>query len=146
MIRHLIPFAFLFLVIYSCSTKEKTASPELIKQQIIDTENNFVKALQENGLHDAFVAFADDNAILIRGTELIKGKNAIDAHYKNQHTKDLTWKVDFVEISKSGDLGYTYGEYIYSYQDSIGNQQKETGVFNTIWKLQKDGTWKYVKD
>ena len=87
--------------------------------------------MQENGLHDAFVAFADDNAILIRGTELIKGKNAIDAHYKNQHTKDLTWKVDFVEISKSGDLGYTYGEYIYSYQDSIGNQQKETGVFNT---------------
>ena len=54
--------------------------------------------------------------------------------------------VHFVEISKSGDLGYTYGEYIYSYQDSIGNQQKETGVFNTIWKLQKDGTWKYVKD
>ena len=35
-----------------------------------------------------------------------------------------------VEISKSGDLGYTYGEYIYSYQDSIGNQQKETGVFS----------------
>lgn len=146
MIRNLIPFAFLFLVIYSCSTKEKTASPDLIKQQIIDTENNFVKALQENGLHDAFVAFADDHAILIRGAQLIKGKNAIDEHYKNQHTKDLTWKVDFVEISKSGDLGYTYGEYIYSFQDSIGNQQKETGVFNTIWKLQKDGTWKYVKD
>ena len=58
----------------------------------------------------------------------------------------MTWKVDFIEVSQSGDLAYTYGEYIYSYQDSIGNEQKEKGVFNTIWKLQKDGTWKYVKD
>lgn len=146
MLRHLILSACLFLVICSCSTKEKQEDTELIKQQIIETENNFVKALQENGLHDAFVAFADDSAILIRGAQLIKGKNAIDVHYKNQHTKDLTWKVDFVEVSKSGDLGYTYGEYIYSYQDSIGNEQKERGVFNTIWKLQNDGSWKYVKD
>ena len=146
MMRHLIPFSLLFLVIYSCVPKEKTETSAQIKQQIIDAEHNFVKALQENGLHDAFVAFADENAVLIRERQLIKGKKAIDAHYKNQHTKDLTWKVDFVEISKSGDLGYTYGQYIYSYQDSIGNQLKETGVFNTIWKLQKDGTWKYVKD
>ncbi len=141
--KKFIQLTVLFLVISSCNSKK---NKEYLKQQIIDTENNFVKSLQENGLHDAFLAFADDDAILIRGTQVIKGKKDIDKHYKNQNTKNLFWKVDFVEVSKSGDLGYTYGEYIYSFQDSIGNQQKETGIFNTIWKLQNDGTWKYVKD
>ena len=144
--RFLMPFTLLLVVLYACNNKEKRENSEQIKQQIMEAENNFAAALQKNGLHDAFVAFADDNAILIRGSELIKGKKAIDARYINQHTKDLTWKVDFIEVSQSGDLAYTYGEYIYSYQDSIGNEQKEKGVFNTIWKLQKDGTWKYVKD
>ncbi len=141
--KYFIQLTVLFFLLSACNSKE---NKEQIKQQIIDTENNFVKTLQDNGLHDAFVEFADEDAVIIRGPLLIKGKKAIDEHYKNQHTKDLIWKVDFVDVSESGDLGYTYGEYVYTYKDSIGNQKEEKGVFNTIWKRQKDGNWKYVKD
>jgi len=125
---------------------EKKDNTKEWKQEIIDTEVRFQKMLEDKGMHDAFVTFADDNAVLIRGTDIIKGKEAIDNFYKNKNSKGLSWKVDFVEVSKSGDLAYTYGKYIFNYKDSIGNPLKDTGVFNSIWKRQTDGTWKYVKD
>ena len=58
----------------------------------------------------------------------------------------LTWKADFVDVSASGDLGYTYGEYTYTYKDEAGNTLSEKGIFHTVWKRQKNGDWRFVWD
>jgi ketosteroid isomerase-like protein len=133
-------FSILFLILSSCNHTEKW------KQEIIQTEEDFEKMLHEKGLHDAFIAFADEEAVLKRGNKLIKGKEAIDSLYKNNDAKNLSWKVDVVEVSESGDLGFTYGAYSIAYVDSIGNPLTDVGIFNTIWKRQEDGSWKYVVD
>jgi ketosteroid isomerase-like protein len=66
------------------------------------------------------VAFAADSAVLMRNNKLINGNKAIDEHYKGVNTKNLTWTADFIEVSNSGDLAYTYGTYQYKFQDSLG--------------------------
>jgi ketosteroid isomerase-like protein len=58
----------------------------------------------------------------------------------------LVWKPDYVDVSKSGDLGYTYGTYNYTSLDSLGNEQSSSGVFHTVWKRQEDSSWKFVSD
>ena len=136
----------LFLSFLSCETKNNNDLIEKWKKEILESEENFAKVVQEEGIHNAFVAYAADDAVLMRNNTVIKGKKAIDEHYKGVDTKSLTWTADFIEISSSGDLGYTYGTYHYTFNDSLGNEQVDTGIFHTVWKRQSDGSWKFVWD
>lgn len=87
---------------------------------------------------------------LLRNNNLVIDKKEITNHFENQPSKNkevtLTWKIDFIEVAASGDLGYTYGKYTYSFIDTDGNTVKNKGVFHTVWKRQPDGTWKFVWD
>jgi len=136
----------LFLVLLSCKTNNTMDSTEKWKQEICEAEQQFANMVQEEGIHNAFVAFAANDATIMRNNTLIKGKQAIDDFYKDSHAKTLTWKPDFIEVANSGDLGYTYGTYHYTYKDSTGKEQVDTGIFHTVWKRQQDGTWKFVWD
>ncbi len=137
---------FLFLSFLNCETKNNNNLIENWKLEILESEENFAKMVQKEGIHNAFVAFASENAVLMRNNKIIKGKKAIDEHYKGIDTKSLTWKADLIEVSSSGDLGYTYGTYQYTFKDSLGKEQVDTGIFHTVWKRQTDGSWKYVWD
>lgn len=139
-------FQLCLLCIFSCKQNYDEGDKEKWKQEIIDAETNFAKLLKEKGMHDAFIAFADDEAVLMRNNNLIIGKDAIDKRYRNLNSKNLEWKPDFVEVSNSGDLAYTYGKYNFKYKDSLGNDQIDTGIFHTVWKRQDDGSWKFVWD
>ena len=136
----------LLLLIFSCESKHSKDMSEQWEQEIREAEANFAAMLKEKGLHDAFVAYAAEDATIMRNNKVITSKKAIDEHYINVDTKSLTWSPDFVEVSKSGDLGYTYGTYHYTYKDSIGEEHIDSGIFHTVWKRQDDGSWKYVWD
>ena len=136
----------IILFIFSCETNNSKDLTEQWKQEIRESEANFAAMLNAKGLHDAFVAYAAEDATIMRENKVITGKMAIDEHYKNVDTKTLTWSPDFIDVSKSGDLGYTYGTYHYTYKDSIGEEHVNTGIFHTVWKRQEDGSWKYVWD
>lgn len=58
----------------------------------------------------------------------------------------LQWDADFVDVSKSGELAYTYGKYTFTAIDSTGKTIDDKGIFHTVWKKQKDGKWKFVWD
>jgi ketosteroid isomerase-like protein len=94
------------------------------------------------------LAFADDDAVLNRNNNLVKGKEAIKAYFENETLKDVTldWKPDFIDVSIAGDISYTYGKYTFSGIDQNGEKISSEGNFHTIWKRQKDGSWKYVWD
>ncbi|MBN2781231.1 MAG: DUF4440 domain-containing protein [Candidatus Marinimicrobia bacterium] len=115
-------------------------------REIRETEERFARMAVGKGIHHAFVAFAADDAVLLRNGRLIVGKDAIDDFYKDQDSKGLTWAPELIDVSASGDLGYTYGFYTYTYEDSEGNPVTRTGIFHTVWKRQPDGSWKYVWD
>lgn len=144
--KNLFSLTALLLIFYSCETHHSKELTEQWKQEIRESEANFAAMLKEKGMHDAFVAFAAEDAVIMRNNTVIVGKKAIDLHFKNANTKSLTWTPEFIEVSSSGDLGYTYGLYQYTYKDSLGIEQIDIGIFHTVWKRQDDGSWKYVWD
>lgn len=80
------------------------------KQEIVDTEQNFVSMAKEEGLQKAFLTYAAEEAVLMRDNKLLTGRSAIESYFnKPSKFKDvsLIWKPDFVDVTKSGDLGYT---------------------------------------
>jgi len=62
--------------------------------------------------------------------------------------KDATvnWTPDFIDVADDGTLGYTYGKFSWKIKNDQGAVTEYKGVFHTVWKKQKDNTWKYVWD
>lgn len=141
-------FGLLVLMLMGCTTQNNQAELEKWKSEIAATEEAFVTMAKEKGITEAFLYFAAEDATILRNETLYKGKEEIKASFGNAPAGEveLTWKIDFVDVSSSGDLGYTYGKYTFTSFDSLGNKTARDGIFHTVWKRQADGSWKFVWD
>ena len=145
---------FLLLSIFvSCSSPDtgngKRPGKENAKREIEEAEKDFAQMAADKGIAEAFYFFADSTATIKRQNDtLIHGKEAIRNFYSAPFYRKATvkWSPDFVQASENGDLGYTYGKYVWSSTDSAGKAISFKGVFHTVWKRQGDGSWKYVWD
>jgi len=126
----------------SSSTKQKTAKGEALLRQL---EAEFAADVAQHG-HDAFVShFAEDGVEVVDGG----GFNDKDAMRKQPGWPEgttLTWTPIKAEMASSGDLGYTYGNYVYTAKNKEGKTVTSYGKYTSIWKKQKDGQWKVVVD
>ena len=145
---------FLLLsILLSCSSPkssdESKPKKEKAKQEIEKAEKDFEQMAAETGIAEAFYFFADPNATIKRQKDtLIQGKEAIKNYYSSPFYQKATvkWSPDFIDASINGDMGYTYGKYVWSSTDSTGKPIIFNGVFHTVWKKHPDGVWKYVWD
>jgi ketosteroid isomerase-like protein len=138
----------LLISMTSCSTKTSETGISQNKKAILSTEKEFEICVRNEGLAAAFTKFADDSAVINRNDSLIKGKQGIGEFYqkRKKSNSQLSWDADFVDVSVSGDFGYTYGNYTFSVVDSFGGRKEYKGIFHTVWKKQTDNSWKYVWD
>jgi ketosteroid isomerase-like protein len=135
-----------FFVLCSCN---KEIDKENMKKEIYQTEKDFEKMCAEKSVAEAFFFYADENAVIKRQNDtLIKGKENIKIYYEKRNAKNATvnWNPDFVEVSDCGTLGYTYGKYVWKITGDSAKFTEFKGIFHTVWKKQKDNTWKYVWD
>ena len=142
-------YFFLIGCMFGCTKKTQTINPDTVKAEVSKAEEDFKTLSQTKGIQEAFYTFADDNAVIKRENDtLIQGKENIKSYYNNAQYKKatVTWKPDFVDVSADGTLAYTYGKYVWTVSDSLGNKKEFKGRFHTVWKKQKDGSWKYVWD
>ncbi len=138
---------FLALGSHACSTPPADLS-EVAQAEILQAEADFAAMAQKEGVPSAFETFAAEDGVIHRNNLIIEGKQAIADFYHNGNWKNTTlnWVPDKVVASKSGDLGYTYGRFLYSTQDSTGQTNTVEGIFHTVWKKQPDGHWRFVWD
>jgi ketosteroid isomerase-like protein len=138
------------LSLCACNAVSKKNQVEKSKSEILQTEKAFAEMADKQGIREAFLYYAADDAVLMRNNKLIIGKEVIGESLPDTTNRKLevklTWEPDFVDVANSGDLGYTYGRYIYSVTDSLGVIQRDTGIFHTVWKRQEDGRWRFVWD
>jgi ketosteroid isomerase-like protein len=139
---------FIWLVLVSCQPASKPEIMVKSKTEILETEKAFAAMAKKEGIAAAFSYYAAEDAVINYNDKLIKGRNQIKEHYADKKYEDvsLEWAPDFVEVSASGDLGYTYGNYTFSKKDSTGTIVEAFGIFHTVWKRQADGNWRFVWD
>jgi ketosteroid isomerase-like protein len=125
----------------------KNTDKTLEKQQVINADIAFSDMSKKDGMKKAFLYFADQNAVLLRQNSMpTEGYTKIAEHYSslNDEGFDLTWKPLFAEISESGELGYTYGTFLFV--PKTDSSAFSEGTYATVWKKQTDGSWKWVLD
>ena len=145
----ILAMAFLVATIFlSGSHTIVSAAPKATAENLKQLEGEFMKAAAERGSAGYMAYYADDAVEVPNGFGLIQGKVEIAKTmvFLDDKNNQLTWTPVGADVSASGDLGYTYGTYAFRSVDKTGKPTVEHGKYTSIWKLQKDGSWKVVLD
>ena len=113
---------------------------------LLQTDREFSEMSEREGMFKAFLFYIADDGVILRNNSFpSKGKASLNDYFAGRSDTSfiLAWEPLFENLSESGDLGYTYGIYTNTVK-STGSVQK--GTYVSIWKKQKDGSWKFVLD
>jgi ketosteroid isomerase-like protein len=142
---------FVFLVILLAAAAAPTSGPAgspAPEQGLLDRDAEFDRVTAERGL-DGFLSFlAADTAFFPAGGHIATGPDAARAIWGPILTApetSLRWKPLKAEIARSGDLGYTYGTYVFRGPAPGGEIATHYGKYVTIWR-KESGAWKVAVD
>lgn len=138
--RPRIPFFATCLLFVSATLRAET--PAEAVRAMVEAEKRFYETGQEKGTRAAFLEFLAEDGIIFRPGPL----NGKEAWGKRPETGlDLVWEPTFAVIARSADFGYDTGPAKWR-----ANKKEEKftghGQFISIWKKQKDGSWKVALD
>jgi len=141
-------FLLVAAIVLTISRPAASASSKATAETLKQLEGEFMKAAAEKGSEGYMSYYADDSVELPNGAPLISGKANIAEGMGFLDNKDnrLQWTPVGADISASGDIGYTYGNFEFHSKDKEGKPHVDYGKYTSIWKLQADGSWKVVLD
>lgn len=130
------------LLLFSCNSQEKNDLEDL-KQEIIQMDIAMSNLACQEGFYTSILVNADENIVKLGEGKLpIIGKTEFAASFdKDKDTKTISWSPLYAEVAKSGELGYTWGNWKYIARDTV-----YYGNYFTVWKKHIDGNWKVVLD
>ena len=118
------------------------SDPAEAARAMVEFERKFYQTGQKKGTRAAFLTFLADDAIVFRPGP-VNGKETWEK--RAETGLDLIWEPTFAAIARSGDFGYTTGPAKWR-----TNKKEEKfsgyGQFVSIWKKQKDNSWKVALD
>jgi ketosteroid isomerase-like protein len=124
------------------------ASPKATAETLKQLEAEFMKTAADKGSQGYMSYYAEDSVEVPNGAPLVQGKTEIakGMGFLDDKNNRLIWAPVGADISASADLGYTYGTFEFHSKNKEGKTTVDYGKYTSIWKLQKDGTWKVVLD
>lgn len=123
----------LFIVAASISTYAQKSDGST--KSLVAAEKAFAADAAKNGTKAAFSKYLADDALVFRPNPT----NGKKFYATAPDTKDLSWTANFARVSRSGDLGFTSGTYVY------GEDKKSYGHFLSVWRV-NDGIWQVILD
>jgi ketosteroid isomerase-like protein len=117
-------------------------------ESIRSADNDFSRDAGKFGTGEAFGRYAASDAQIFSAPgEFISGPSAISQSFGAPTAKNtLVWHPVHGEISEGGDLGFTVGNAIFTGEREDGAKIVRYSKYLTVWKKQRDGSWRYVVD
>lgn len=112
---------------------------------LIAADKAFAAMAQKKGAIAAYKAFAaPDLRMFDDGEGIVTGMPNILAILEGEYAEGGTvnWTPTEAVSSNDGTMGFTTGEWIYLTNGS----PEQSGWYVTIWRKQKDGSWKVAVD
>jgi ketosteroid isomerase-like protein len=123
------------------------SGPARYKDELVAADKAFCAKSVKDGPRAAMLAYVVDDGKLL--SEFKTGAEGVNSIFRQlPPTATLTWDTAFVDVSASGDLGYTWGRFVLMLPNAVKNRVPvvRTGNYVTIWKRQAGGDWKVVLD
>ncbi len=113
---------------------------------LLRLEAEFAADVAKNG-HAAFSSHLAEDGVEVVDGGGFDSRDVISKEPEWPAGTSLTWTPIKVEMAASGDMGYTYGNFVYTTRNQDGKSViARHGKYASIWKKQKDGAWKVVVD
>lgn len=109
---------------------------------MIAAEKSFSALSVKAGMKQAFLTYLAEDGILFRPGPT-NGKS-LWANRPESGAR-LEWWPAFADVALSGELGYTFGPWVYSPPSNL-DQPPSYGYFVTVWKRTESGEWKVALD
>lgn len=116
--------------------------------QLMEADRAFYRATSEKGL-DGWVSFLHPRAVIFpAGRPAIAGIDSIKSYYEltKFDPSQLKWEPLTAELSASGDLGFSHGNWEKPGKDREGKETVYRGKYLTVWRRDDAGKWKVVAD
>ncbi len=138
------PIALGSILVVGSLTLPGTTQAGDAREDLLATDRAFSEQSAAEGRAAAFADYAAPDAILFRdGAAPLSGSAAIKENLATRGPGSLTWTPRDASVATSGELGYTWGDYVFR----PGSSEKVyTGHYVSIWKRQPDNHWKWVVD
>jgi hypothetical protein len=109
--------------------------------KVIAAEDAFNKLVARKGIKEAFLSVADPEGIVFKpnAVKIIDFYSGID-----KQPGTLKWEPKFARISKSGDLAFTAGPYVF--QNGKTDDDKVYGDYVSVWHADSDNKLKLLID
>jgi ketosteroid isomerase-like protein len=127
---------------YKESSKARLVNTESERAILLRREREFSDASAKRSARVAFISNAAPDVRVFREGQLPLAGKEIGATVIPSGANLWTWQPEAWDVSRSGDLGYSYGTYQLKGE---GTKPPETGNYFRIWKKQ-GGAWKVVVD
>lgn len=136
--------AMMAVALAGCAGK-KAAGPTLSPQErsrgLYEVDRRFARLAAEQGPARAFLQFADGQSLRLNPTgPNTHGRDAMAAELSELPPGGLTWIPRFAEAAVSGELGWTWGDYVMR-----GPQGERRGRYITVWRMTPLG-WRIAGD
>jgi ketosteroid isomerase-like protein len=121
------------------------STPQKLTDQLVAADKAFSALSSKEGPKAAYVSyFTSDAKILNQYRMGVAGVQ--DMFIQLPEDVKLTWDASFVDVSSSGDLGYSWGRYKLVIEGKkLGAKPiLQMGYYVTIWKRNQLGQWKVV--
>ena len=115
---------------------------------LLETDKAFSRHSRDSGAAEAFNHYLADDALQLPASrQPLSGREAIYRELKaSEGSYVLQWEPKHADVSLNGDMGYTWGTFTVTIQDSLGKSNQRFGKYVNVWKKQADGSWKVVVD
>jgi uncharacterized protein (TIGR02246 family) len=137
------------LLLLTCSCQPKKVDTKEESEKLMQTSRDWSTAANSRDIEKTVSYWTDDAILYSAGEPELKGKKAIremvETSLKNPNF-NISWEPISAEVSESGDMGYLLEKSKIVMKDSTGKEKIMTFKGVTIWKKQKDGSWKNAID
>jgi len=130
-----------FLPAFSLAQNQSQRGSDLL----FKLEADFAKAVAEHG-RSAFVTYFAEDGVELEDGGGITTREEIKKQAAWPEGTSLTWTPVHADMATSGDLGFTYGNYVFKSKDKDGKIVASYGKYVSVWKKQNDGSWKVAVD
>ena len=130
-----------------CSEKAPPRAADV--KALMDTSRAWSRVVATGDVDKVVSYWTDDGVVMMPGEPLRRGKTQIRAYVTSSLKTpgfSISWEPLEGVISPSGDIGYLIELDHLTFPDGHGGITSWTGRGVTIWKKQRDGSWKDAVD
>ena len=112
-------------------------------------DQQWMKVFAAKDMEKSVAFCADDGSIMAPNSPIATGREAIKNMFSGFFSLPglkISWQPLRTEVAKSGELGFTSGAYQMTVTDAAGKPIEDKGKYVTVWKKQRDGSWKVLLD